>query len=81
MSNFRKRNKISSALVHAQSLHKTLNWSFSGRIRAETATKCTQKGDARAKFCLLLFSLLIKPMALFDELVAVASSDLKVPNN
>ena len=58
MSNFRKRNKISSALVHAQSLHKTLNWSFSGRIRAETATKCTKKGDARAKFFLLLFCLL-----------------------
>ena len=79
MSNFRKRNKISSALVHAQSLHKTLNWSFSGRIRAETATKCTKKGDARAKFVVVV--LLLKPMALFDELVAVASSDLKVPNN
>ena len=65
MSNFRKRNKISSALVHAQSLHKTLNWSFSGRIRAETATKCTKK---RA-----IFDLLIKPMAVFDVLVAVAS--------
>ena len=80
MSNFRKRNKISSALVHAQSLHKTLNWSFSGRIRAETATKCTKKGDARAKFFFVVV-LLIKPMALFDELVAVASSDLKVPNH
>ena len=30
---------------------------------------------------LFIVVLLIKPMALFDELVAVASSDLKVPNN
>ena len=71
MSNFRKRNISSSALGHAQSLHKTLNWSFSGRIRAETATKCTKKGDARKIFFIVV--LLIKPMAVFDVLVAVAS--------
>ena len=63
-SKLRKKNKISSLLVHA--LHKTLNKAFSRRSRAKTRNNCTKKCEARAKLLFCLLNVLF-----FDVLVAV----------
>ena len=76
-SSSKSRNKISSLFVYV--LLKTRNVVFSRRSRAKTAKKCTNK---KAGYTCKVVDLLILNLLVFlDVLVAVASLNLKVPNN
>ena len=71
---FRKRKKNSSSLVYV--FHKTWNYAFSRRSRAEKAKKCTKKCDARANvLAVCLTSLLL----FWTVLAAVAFAVVKAP--